>query len=123
MKILKSILTLTFLTASPQLFCAELLCKGRGWIEVGEGFESTALFKFDSKSLEASLELWKGSAQGKISAGEKIYTGMLTFPSGEQAWINLDRYTGELSVAPPRAGDPKKPVMFLGTCERAQAKF
>ena len=121
---IKITLLAALLVASPTSLSTELLCKGRGWIEIGDGFESTALYKFDPKTLEASLDLWRGSARGKIStAGEKLYMGMLTFPSGDKAWINLDRYTGELSVSPPQAAEKKKPIMFMGVCERAQPKF
>lgn len=101
---------------------AELFCKGRGWIEGGDGFKSTALLKFNPNTLDASLNVWQGVARGTLAAGEKLYTGMLTFPSGQQAWINLDRYTGELLVSPPTTADGK-PLIFLGACEGARPKF
>ncbi|MGR4876893.1 hypothetical protein [Pseudoxanthomonas sp. LARHCG66] len=118
----QAVFFVSLLGASGASYATELLCKGRGWLKVGDGFDATALVKLDQKTLRASLNLWVGTAKGVLTADEKIYKGMLTLESGEQIWINLDRYTGELLVAPPTT-EQNKPVLFNGVCEAAKPKF
>lgn len=118
----KASLLVLLLSAFGASCATELLCKGRGWLKVGDGFEATALVKLDKKTLQASLNLWVGIAKGVLAADEKIYKGMLTLQGGEQVWINLDRHTGELVVAPSKT-EQNKPIFFSGVCEAAQPKF
>jgi len=118
----KAVLFALLLYTSGASHATELLCTGRGWLKVGDGFEATALVKFDQKTLRTSLSLWAGTAKGVLTPDEKIYKGMLTLQSGEQVWVNLDRYTGELLVAPP-AAEQNKPVLFIGVCEAAQPRI
>lgn len=118
----KASLFVLLLSASGASYATELLCKGRGWLKVGEGFEATALVNLDKKTMRTSLNLWVGIAKGLLAEDEKVYKGMLTLQGGEQVWINLDRYTGELVVAPPTS-EQNKPILFSGVCEAAQPKF
>ncbi len=101
---------------------ADLLCKGRGWVVAGGGFEDSVLVKIQPKTLQTALTMTRGTANGILAADPKIYKGMLSLTNGERVWINLDRYTGDLIVAPP-SEVKGQPVIFVGACEEAKPKF
>ena len=73
-------------------------------------------------SLYSEIDFWAGVARGQLETDGKYYSGPLFISDGPTIWVGLDRYTGEIVLAPPSQRE-NEPILFAGDCKEAKAKF
>lgn len=105
----------------------DLLCKGNSWIN-GQRVDESRILRADFQRQVVSINTTNGVVEGSIQISDTIYVGSLRSTKGTVYTLNLDRYTGELTLIPMPPSGHLEPgvdlhVEFTGICNRAQPKF
>lgn len=117
------ILVVAFALAAPPLHATELYCTGQAWpSQVPGPIEDSRVLRLEAEKKQISVSTFAGPASGTVRQGDKVYYGLLSVGQTKYL-VNLDRFTGELSLLTTKPDGTPDRMEFSGSCQRRSPQF